>query len=133
MFRRKKEKPEQDEWSKGLGTIPRALQVETGVYQSLLDLHQLTTLTHTRSTGSHLVQQPHVQHLVKGHLEAPSFSPLQNNYRKKKTTERKDKKKHVLKILYVPLFPSGLHLIKLDVLLCGNCQNVWPGSQPEEN
>ncbi|XP_067876039.1 ferritin heavy chain B-like [Heterodontus francisci] len=36
-------KPEQDEWSNGLETMQRALQMEKDVNQSLLDLHKLST------------------------------------------------------------------------------------------
>uniref|UniRef100_UPI00398E7566 ferritin heavy chain, oocyte isoform-like n=1 Tax=Pristiophorus japonicus TaxID=55135 RepID=UPI00398E7566 len=43
-------KPEQDEWSNGLETMQRVLQMEKNVHQSLLDLHKLST----GSTDPHL-------------------------------------------------------------------------------
>ncbi|XP_067876017.1 ferritin heavy chain, oocyte isoform-like [Heterodontus francisci] len=51
------QKPEQDEWSNGLEAMQRALQMEKGVNQSLLDLHKL-------STGN---TDPHLCNLLQTH------------------------------------------------------------------
>ncbi|XP_041033424.1 ferritin light chain-like [Carcharodon carcharias] len=37
------QKPEQDEWSNGLETMQRALQMEKNVNRNLLDLHKLSS------------------------------------------------------------------------------------------